>query len=125
MLEMKKLYEEAKAIQEQLVADRRYLHQIPELSMDLPKTTAYVCQRLDEIGVTYERLVGGVVATIGKSGGKGIPTVKPWDVNTLQEKFALVRDSGSFAVAMDIDAAGLPFLQNWPLKLRRAIPRPS
>ena len=70
MLEMKQFYEEAQAIREQLVADRRYLHQIPELSMDLPKTTAYVCKRLDEIGVSYERLVGGVVATIGKPGGK-------------------------------------------------------
>jgi len=70
MLEMKQLFEEAKTIQEQLIADRRYLHQIPELSMDLPKTTAYVCQRLDEIGVRYERLVGGIVATIGKPGGK-------------------------------------------------------
>ncbi|MBQ3794256.1 MAG: alpha-hydroxy-acid oxidizing protein, partial [Lachnospiraceae bacterium] len=39
-------------------------------------------------------------------------TVKPWDVDTLKEKFALVQESGSFAVAMDVDAAGLPFLQN-------------
>ncbi len=44
--------------------------------------------------------------------GFGIPTVKPWDVNTIAEKMALVRDSGAFAVAMDIDAAGLPFLKN-------------
>ena len=39
-------------------------------------------------------------------------TVKPWDVNTLQEKLELIKASGSFAVAMDIDAAGLPFLKN-------------
>lgn len=44
--------------------------------------------------------------------GQGIPTVKPWDINTLKEKLALIQASGSFAVAMDIDAAGLPFLQN-------------
>lgn len=44
--------------------------------------------------------------------GFGIPTVKPWDANTIAEKMALVRDSGAFAVAMDIDAAGLPFLKN-------------
>ena len=44
--------------------------------------------------------------------GSGVPTVKPWDSGTLREKLALVRESGSFAVAMDIDAAGLPFLQN-------------
>lgn len=51
-------------------------------------------------------------SAIAAQGGVGIPTVKPWDVNTLKEKFALVQSSGSFAVAMDIDAAGLPFLQN-------------
>jgi len=44
--------------------------------------------------------------------GFGLPTVKPWDEKTLKEKFALVKESDSFAVAMDIDAAGLPFLQN-------------
>ncbi|MBE5855732.1 MAG: alpha-hydroxy-acid oxidizing protein [Lachnospiraceae bacterium] len=49
---------------------------------------------------------------IANAGGKAIPTVKPWDVETLKEKFALVQESGSFAVAMDVDAAGLPFLQN-------------
>ena len=30
----------------------------------------------------------------------------------IKEKLALVKESGAFAVAMDIDAAGLPFLQN-------------
>lgn len=44
--------------------------------------------------------------------GQGIPTVKPWNLETIQEKLALVRQAGAFAVAMDIDAAGLPFLQN-------------
>ncbi|MDD2981559.1 MAG: alpha-hydroxy-acid oxidizing protein [Hespellia sp.] len=44
--------------------------------------------------------------------GMGVPTVKPWDINTLNDKFAMVKDCGSFAVAMDIDAAGLPFLKN-------------
>lgn len=49
---------------------------------------------------------------IKKSDGQGIPTVKPWDINTLREKFALVQESGAFACAMDVDAAGLPFLKN-------------
>ncbi len=49
---------------------------------------------------------------IKNNGGAGIPTVKPWDTKTLEEKFELVKSSDSFAVAMDIDAAGLPFLQN-------------
>ena len=46
--------------------------------------------------------------------GQGIPTVKPWDINTLKEKLALIQASDSFAVAMDIDAAGLPFLPVLP-----------
>ena len=49
---------------------------------------------------------------IAAENGRGVPTVKPWDVNTLHEKFRLVRESGSVAVAMDVGAAGLPFLQN-------------
>ena len=49
---------------------------------------------------------------IASESGRGVPTVKPWDINTLQEKFRLVKESGSIAVAMDVDAAGLPFLQN-------------
>ena len=49
---------------------------------------------------------------VAKQGGVGVPTVKPWNIETIEEKMALVRESGAFAVAMDIDAAGLPFLKN-------------
>ncbi len=48
---------------------------------------------------------------IASCGGVGVPTVKPWDEDTLKEKFALVEKSNCSVVAMDIDAAGLPFLQ--------------
>lgn len=50
---------------------------------------------------------------IKKAGGLGIPTVKPWNVAMIREKMALVKDAGAFAAAMDIDAAGLPFLKNF------------
>lgn len=43
--------------------------------------------------------------------GMGVPTVKPWNAETISKKINLVRESGAFAVAMDIDAAGLPFLK--------------
>ena len=49
---------------------------------------------------------------IAASGGTAIPTVKPWNLETIQEKLGYCRESGCFAVAMDIDAAGLPFLKN-------------
>ena len=49
---------------------------------------------------------------IKNANGTGIPTVKPWNIDTIREKMELVHDSGAFAVAMDVDAAGLPFLKN-------------
>lgn len=49
---------------------------------------------------------------VAKQGGIGVPTVKPWNIETIEEKMALVKEAGAFAVAMDIDAAGLPFLKN-------------
>ena len=48
---------------------------------------------------------------IAASHGMGVPTVKPWNQDTVAEKMEMVKASGSFAVAMDIDAAGLPFLK--------------
>lgn len=49
---------------------------------------------------------------IKNADGFGIPTVKPWNMELIREKLELVKESGAFAVAMDIDAAGLPFLKN-------------
>ena len=48
---------------------------------------------------------------IGANGGKGIPTVKPWDRDTLFSKLDAAKASGAQMFAMDIDAAGLPFLK--------------
>ena len=49
---------------------------------------------------------------IRENNGCGVPTVKPWNLDTVREKMELVKQSGAFAVAMDVDAAGLPFLKN-------------
>lgn len=54
----------------------------------------------------------GATAAIKSAGGVGIPTIKPWNIDTIKEKAALVNASDAFAVAMDVDAAGLPFLKN-------------
>lgn len=61
---------------------------------------------------TDPAVVKAAAAAIGKAGGLGIPTIKPWNLETVQEKLQLVKDAGAFAVAMDVDAAGLPFLKN-------------
>lgn len=62
-------------------------------------------------GTDYNVMIEATNAIRGLN-GQGIPTVKPWDMDTIREKMELVKKSGAFAVAMDIDAAGLPFLQN-------------
>ena len=41
-----------------------------------------------------------------------MPTVKPWNLETIRQKMDLVKAADPFAIAMDIDAAGLPFLKN-------------
>lgn len=46
------------------------------------------------------------------NGGQGIPTIKPWNMELVQEKIELVKTANPTAIAMDIDAAGLPFLKN-------------
>lgn len=49
---------------------------------------------------------------IAHAGGMGVPTIKPWNINTIKEKIDCIKPAHPFAVAMDIDAAGLPFLKN-------------
>ncbi|MCQ2441739.1 MAG: alpha-hydroxy-acid oxidizing protein [Oscillospiraceae bacterium] len=50
-------------------------------------------------------------AAIAANDGMGVPTVKPWNIDTIRTKMNQCKQSGAFAVAMDVDAAGLPFLK--------------
>lgn len=58
--------ERAKAIYGELVENRRYLHTHPELGMNLPDTTAFVQQKLREMGIE-PKICGrsGITALIG------------------------------------------------------------
>lgn len=74
------------------------------------------CAENGIVAFTGDGLDGNVMVAatnaIAAADGVGIPTVKPWNLEIIEEKMQLVHKSGAFAVAMDIDAAGLPFLQN-------------
>lgn len=61
---------------------------------------------------TDPQVMTAATEAIAAAHGQGVPTVKPWNLETIREKLALVRRSKPFAVAMDVDAAGLPFLKN-------------
>lgn len=60
---------------------------------------------------TNPEVFTAAAAAIGASGGRGIPTVKPWDRDTLFAKLDAAKAAGAKVFAMDIDAAGLPFLK--------------
>ena len=60
---------------------------------------------------TNPDVMTAATAAIWACNGLGIPTVKPWNLDTIRAKMAQVESSNAFAVAMDVDAAGLPFLK--------------
>lgn len=62
-------------------------------------------------GLSAQVMVAACKA-IRAADGIGIPTVKPWNMELIREKLALCHEAGCFAIAMDVDAAGLPFLKN-------------
>ncbi len=61
---------------------------------------------------TNPEVMKAATKAIRKEQGIGIPTVKPWNYDIIIEKLDYVKQSNAIAVAMDIDAAGLPFLKN-------------
>lgn len=62
-------------------------------------------------GVNPDVMVAATSA-IKVNGGIGVPTIKPWNLPVIAQKIELAKQSGAFAIAMDVDAAGLPFLKN-------------
>lgn len=61
---------------------------------------------------TNPAVMEAAAEALKKQKGRGIPTVKPWNMETIREKMDLVKAADPIAIAMDIDAAGLPFLKN-------------
>ena len=53
----------------------------------------------------------GSLQVMDTLGGAGVPTIKPWSMEVVQEKLDAAIRVKPAAIAMDIDAAGLPFLR--------------
>ena len=80
----------AQELYEQMVSDRRYLHQHPEVGMELPETTEYVIKRLTEMGYQPQRIGGGVTATVtGNPQGKVFLLRADMDALPMEEKSGL------------------------------------
>ena len=59
-MDTKALLAEAEALKPQLLTDRRTLHRDPEVGPSLPRTAAYVTERLMALGYNYA-LIGSRV----------------------------------------------------------------
>lgn len=92
MPSIQEIKEEAQKLQEELVAWRRHLHQYPEVGLDVPKTAAFVAERLREFGLEVRTGVGGhgVVALLrGKRPGKTIAIRADMDALPISEETGL------------------------------------
>ena len=56
-------------------------------------------------------IIQDATEVMAAAGGMGIPTIKPWNKELVFEKLDFVNEHNIFAVAMDVDGAGLPFLK--------------
>ncbi|MBQ1229244.1 MAG: amidohydrolase [Firmicutes bacterium] len=56
--------QEVKKIESEIISWRRQLHMIPELHTELPKTTAFIKARLDEMGLTYKTYTNNGITTV-------------------------------------------------------------
>ena len=79
-------------------------------SILVPAAANYGVAALTGDGVNPE-IMKSAVQDMAKVGGMGIPTIKPWNKEFVFEKLDIVEQADVFAVAMDVDGAGLPFLK--------------
>ena len=52
---------------------------------------------------TAPAVMEGAAAAIAKNSGCGVPTVKPWNLDTIRQMMDLVKAAGPFAIAMNWD----------------------
>ena len=82
------MWEKCKDIQQELVAMRRDLHKIPEFGGELPKTKAYIINKLNEWGIPYveNKTDSGLTAIIkGEKEGKTIAFRADMDALLIKE----------------------------------------
>ena len=107
-----KLLQEIKELEQQMIADRRFLHQHPELSHQEYQTTRFVKERLAQFGLQPEPLetdTGVSVLIRGGKPGKTICIRHDMDALPIQEEtglpFQSEVDGVSHACGHDIHTA--------------------
>lgn len=80
---MNEFLKRAQELEEQMLADRHYLHQNAEAGEDLPNTTKYVMQRLREIGLEPEEICQSGVTALIRGGHPGKTILLRADMDAL------------------------------------------
>lgn len=81
-----------KEVEQDIINWRRELHQIPEVGLDLPQTSAHVAEQLRKMGIPYREKVGvsGIVGLIeGGQPGKTIALRADMDALPIKEETGL------------------------------------
>lgn len=103
-------YRRAQEIQEEIISHRRYLHTNAEVGLNLPRTKAYIMEKLREYGLEPADCGYGITATLG-AGGKCILLRADMDALPMPEKsgesFACPTGTECHACGHDLHAAML------------------
>lgn len=87
---MRDIIEEARGLEDRIVADRRWLHEHPEIGFNLVQTAAYVRGRLEEMGYEVREVCpGGLVAHVGRAEGPCVLLRADMDALPLAEQTGL------------------------------------
>lgn len=103
-------YERAVELKEETIANRRHIHTNAEVGLNMPKTQAYVMEKLKEYGLEPKECGHGVTATLGH-GGKVLLLRADMDALPMEEKsgleFACPTGTEAHACGHDFHAAML------------------
>ena len=79
-------YERALALRDETVAHRRWMHTHAEVGLEMPKARAYVLEQLKLAGLEPRPCGHGVVAELGKEGGKTLLLRADMDALPMKEE---------------------------------------
>ena len=83
-------FQEAKAIEQEIIGWRRAIHQHPEVGQALPHTAALVRSKLEEWGIEYREVIpNAFLAYVGKKGGRSILMRADMDALPMEEQTGL------------------------------------
>lgn len=103
-------YNRALELKEEMISNRRYLHQNAEVGLELPKTVAYVMEKLTEYGLEPKKCGHGIIADLGQ-GGKTLLIRADMDALPMKEQsgepFASLDEHAAHCCGHDLHASML------------------